>query len=96
MTAMYGRAALEALRERQERQAVEPEKPPALLDTIPLDAPIEQPDVVLHCWSAEQQRWLPWDRWLASRPLLREDAPAERGAPKQEQRLTFGTKRKHR
>jgi hypothetical protein len=84
----YGREALQRFREEQTRRAVGPEKPPSLLDSIPLNAPIDQPEQVLHCWSEEHRKWMPWGAWLASRPLLHDDAPEP--AHEAEPRPEFG------
>jgi hypothetical protein len=66
--AVYGREALRQFREQQARQ---PERgQPSLLDQIPADAPMD--DATLTVWNGE--RWVAWDRWLATAPLVREEA----------------------
>jgi hypothetical protein len=74
MSAVYGRAALQRLREKQAHEAAD-DRPRSALDEVPVDAEIECPDEALHAWDAEKQRWVPWRKWLATTPIAREDAP---------------------
>jgi hypothetical protein len=64
---MYGREALRLLREKQANP--EPQHKPSLLDQIPPDAPMD--DATVTVWNGE--RWVAYDRWLATAPILREE-----------------------
>lgn len=68
---MYGRDALRRLREQQSQAQQEPERPPSLLEQIPVDAPMD--DATLTVWNGE--RWVAWDTWLATAPLVCDDQP---------------------
>lgn len=58
---------LEALRRaRQQEERLGQPEPPLLLEQVPLDAPYDDPEAVLHAWNGE--RWVPWQKWLASAP----------------------------
>ncbi len=75
MTApMYGREALHRLREQQ-AAAQEPERQASLLEEIPADAPMV--DATLTAWNGE--RFVDYDKWLATAPLAR-GVPPETGA----------------
>jgi hypothetical protein len=69
---MYGREELRQFRERQERAAREPERQPSLLEQIPADAPMD--DATLTVWNGV--RWVAYEKWLATAPIVRDDAPA--------------------
>jgi hypothetical protein len=73
--AVYGREALRQFREQQARQPEQGQ--PSLLDQIPADAPMD--DAMLTVWNGE--RWVAWDRWLATAPLVREEAPQPSASP---------------
>ncbi len=68
---MYGRDALKRLRQ-QKTQPKEPERAPSLLEQIPLDAEFDE--ATLTVWNGE--RWVSWDKWLATAPIIRDDGPA--------------------
>jgi hypothetical protein len=69
---MLGREALRRLREEQ-AQPKEPERELSLLDQIPVDAPMD--DATLTVWNGA--RWVAWDKWLATAPLVHEEQPQE-------------------
>jgi hypothetical protein len=73
---MYGREALRQFRERQEQAAQQPERQPSLLDQVPSDAPMD--DATVTVWNGE--RLVAYDRWLATAPIERPEAPAEAGS----------------
>jgi hypothetical protein len=68
---MYGRDALRLLRERQANP--EPQHHASLLDQIPADAPMD--DATLTVWDGE--RFVAYDRWLATAPIAREAKPQD-------------------
>jgi hypothetical protein len=70
---MYGRDALRRMRERQGQAQKDAANPPSLLEQIPVDAPMD--DTTLTVWNGE--RWVAWDRWLATAPLIRAEQPRE-------------------
>jgi hypothetical protein len=69
---MYGREELRQFRQRQARGAQDPERQPSLLEQIPADAPMD--DATLTVWNGV--RWVAYEKWLATAPLVRDDAPA--------------------
>lgn len=79
---IYGREALRQYREQgraaEDRQAGGAD----LLSQIPADAPMD--DATLTVWNGE--RWVAWDKWLATAPIIVEDAPPKesKAAPKKE------------
>ncbi|HZT29464.1 MAG TPA: hypothetical protein VFA33_06255 [Bryobacteraceae bacterium] len=68
---IYGREALRQYREQEQaiedRQAREAD----LLSQIPADAPMD--DATLCVWNGE--RFVAWDKWLATRPVYTDDPP---------------------
>ena len=76
---IYGR---EALRQYREEQATENRqvRETDLLSQIPADAPMD--DATLTVWNG--QRWVAWEKWLATAPIIVEEAtPKEsKAAPK--------------
>ncbi len=68
---MYGREALRRMREQQEATAQEPDSQPSLLQQIPPDAPMDEPDAVLHVWNGE--RWISWSNWQVAAPVATEE-----------------------
>jgi len=74
-TPVYGREALRRLREQQ-AAAQEPERQPSLLEQIPPDAPMD--DATLTVWNGE--RFVAYDKWLATAPLVVEEQP-DKAAP---------------
>lgn len=74
MTPAYSREALRRLRERQARVAQEPEDRPAALEQIPPDAPMD--DATITVWDGE--RFVAWDRWLATAPIECDQGQEER------------------
>jgi len=77
---VYGREALRRLRERQQEAGATVEEPRdeyrALAD-VPADAPMD--DAVLTVWNGE--RFVAYDRWLASAPIVREEQRPEEKPP---------------
>lgn len=73
----FGLAALRRLREEEARVAHEPEQR-SLLSQVPPDAPYENPDATLHVWDEKRRRWVPWEKWLATAPIVT-DGEVERG-----------------
>ena len=72
---MYGREALRRLRERQAARK-QPALQTSLLDEIPADAPMD--DVTLTVWNGE--RFVAYDKWLATAPIVRVDEHTEGAA----------------
>jgi len=61
----YGSEAL-----RQHLQAPQEEaRPASLLEQIPPDAPMDA--AALTVWNG--RRWVAWDKWLATAPIIREE-----------------------
>lgn len=72
----FGMEALRRARQEESRPAAEPANVLSALAQIPADAPYDDPDAVLHVWNGE--RWVPWEKWLATAPIAREaSAPEE-------------------
>lgn len=69
---MYGREALRRLRERQAKP-VTPEDQPSLLEQIPLDVPMD--DATITVWNG--QRFVAWDKWLATAPIVCAEKPED-------------------
>lgn len=67
----FGLAALRRVREEEARQAAEPQQQ-SLLSQVPPDAPYDDPDAVLHVWDGKRKRWVPWEKWLATAPIIKE------------------------
>jgi hypothetical protein len=73
MGAMYGSDALRRLREQQEGHIAVPECQPSSLDQILPDAPMD--DAALTVWNGE--RFVAYDSWLATAPILCDEEPAK-------------------
>lgn len=73
----YGREALRRFREQQLKPQDGPAHGPDLLSQIPADAPWD--DATLTVWNGE--RWIAWDKWLASAPIHVDDRLEEPDAP---------------
>jgi hypothetical protein len=67
---IYGREALRKFREEREQGE---ERQATLLEQIPADAPMD--DATINVWNG--QRWVAWDKWLATAPLIVEEKPRE-------------------
>ena len=67
---IYGR---EALRHYREQEQDCQSQGPDLLSQIPADVPMD--DATLTVWNGE--RFVAWDKWLATAPLIIEDTPKE-------------------
>jgi hypothetical protein len=78
--------SLEGLRqscEERERQR-QSRAQGSLLAQIPPDAPYDDPDAVLHVWTGE--KWISYEKWLATAPIQREPIPEASAPPKVETR----------
>jgi hypothetical protein len=71
--AIYGSDALRRLREQQDAHIVAPDCQPSLLDQIPPDAPMG--DATVTVWNGE--RFVAYDSWLATAPILCDQEPAK-------------------
>jgi hypothetical protein len=72
---IYGSEALRRLREQQ-AAAQEPERQTSLLEQIPADAPMD--DATLTVWDGA--RFVAYDKWLATAPLIVEERLRQREA----------------
>ena len=74
MNGFYSRAAMREA--RQEREAGNPGTPRLVtLADVPADAPYEDAEAVLHVWVDD--KFIPYAKWLASRPISVESVAAE-------------------
>lgn len=76
MSGFYSRASMRQAREERESRevaALPGAAAPAqlTLDQISVDAPFD--DAVLTVWNGE--RWVAYDAWLATSPIIREESP---------------------
>jgi hypothetical protein len=76
MGAIYGSDALHRLREQQEARIAAPQCQPSLLDQAPSDAPMDA--AILTVWNGE--RFVAYDSWLATAPLIVEGKPEDKSA----------------
>jgi len=79
---IYTRDALRKRQEEQQQAEDRQAREADLLSRIPADA--EMDDAALCVWDGE--RFVAWDKWLATRPVYTDDAPPEpksSAAPKQ-------------
>jgi hypothetical protein len=91
---IYGREALRQYREQEEAAEEHHARDADLLSQIPADAPMD--DATLTVWNGA--RWVAWDKWLATRPVLTDDeppkqteaAPRKEAAPAPDSRLRGG------
>lgn len=81
-TPMYGREALRHLRERQAQGSGKPESQSSLLEGISPDAPMD--DAAITVWDGE--RFVSYDKWLATAPLIVEERTEESRKPIREGR----------
>jgi hypothetical protein len=81
---IYGREALRRFREQREQVEARQGREADLLSQIPADAPTD--DATLTVWNGE--RWIAWEKWLATAPILVEEQPPkeEKAAPVKQQR----------
>jgi hypothetical protein len=68
-------------REARERQR-ESLAQGCLLAHVPADAPYDDPDAVLHVWTG--QKWISYEKWLATVPIEIETAPVPSAPPRVE------------
>lgn len=79
MTKLYGREALRRAREQHPTRGVEPGRRPPVSFDVPPDAPYEDPDSAVHVWTGE--KWIGYDRWLATAPVTIEARAADVASP---------------
>jgi hypothetical protein len=72
-------------REARERQR-EGQSQGSLLSQVPADAPYDDPDAVIHVWTGE--KWISYEKWLATTPIEIERVPAPSAPPKEEPKAT--------
>ena len=72
----FGLEALRRFRERQEVGTLHPEHQPSLLTEVPPDAPMD--DATITVWNGE--RFVAYDKWLATAPIVREAPPGDGAA----------------
>jgi hypothetical protein len=72
-------------REARERQR-EGHAQGSLLSQVPADAPYDDPDAVIHVWTGE--KWISYEKWLATAPIEIEKVPAPTAPPKEEPKAT--------
>ena len=78
---IYGREAIHRFRKEQQQTDEHQAHEADLLSQIPADAPMD--GATLTVWKGE--RWVAWDKWLATAPIIVEDLSAEEAAlPKKE------------
>lgn len=70
---IYGREALRKFREERDQAS---ERQATLLKQIPADAPMD--DATITVWNGK--RWVAWDKWLATAPLIVDMQPQENKA----------------
>ena len=68
---IYGREALRQYREREQAAGDHQDRDADLLSQIPADAPMD--DATLTVWNGE--RWVAWDKWLATAPIIVDNPP---------------------
>ncbi len=68
---IYDREALRQYREEQQQAGGRQASGADLLAQIAADAPMD--DATVTVWNGE--RWVAWDTWLATAPIIIEDAP---------------------
>jgi hypothetical protein len=73
LPAPYSRSALRQDRAARAARAANPEAQPPMLGFVPPDAPILAPERAMHVWDG--RRFIPWNKWLATVPIEREDRP---------------------
>jgi hypothetical protein len=71
--AAYSLDALREYRRRKAEASTVAAKAPLTLNDIPPDAPMEE-GIVLGCWNGE--RFVAWEKWLATAPVVIEDRAA--------------------
>ena len=81
MSGFYSIEGLRRSREEREQQR-EGQAKGSLLAEVPLDAPFEDPDAALHVWTGD--KWIPYEKWLATAPVVVEQIPASIVPPKEE------------
>ncbi len=85
MIGFYSLEGLRQDREDRERQR-EGQAQGSSLAQVPLDAPYEDPDAVLHVWTGA--KWIPYEKWLATAPIVVEQIPEPIAPPKEEAKET--------
>ena len=79
---IYGREALRKHREERALVEEQQEREADLLSKISADAPMD--DATLCVWNGK--RFIAWDQWMITRPVLTDDAPPkeDEAAPKKQ------------
>ena len=85
MSGFYSLEGLRQSREDRERQR-QGQAQGSLLAQIPPDAPYDDPEAVLHVWTGE--KWISYEKWLATAPIHREAIPEPSAPPKEESKET--------
>lgn len=70
---IYGREALRQYREQEQGAEEHQAREGDLMSQIPIDAPID--NATLTVWNGG--RFVAWDRWLATAPLIVEQLPPQ-------------------
>ena len=70
---IYGREALQQFREQRANAGQEPERQASILVQIPADAPMD--DATITVWNGE--RFVAWEKWLATAPIITEERTQE-------------------
>lgn len=77
----YGREALRLMRESKQQARTGPQQPlqerSSVLDGIPPDAPMD--DATLTVWNGN--RFVAYEKWLATAPIVREEKRPDHGIP---------------
>jgi len=80
----YSRAALRRYREEREARGG-PERPASLLAEVPPDAPMDD-GLVVGVWNGE--RFVAWEKWLATAPVVVEPNGAKPALPRNAEGVT--------
>jgi hypothetical protein len=83
VSGFYSLEGLRKSRAERERHREGPANE-SLLAQIPPDAPYDDPDAVLHVWTGE--KWMSYEKWLATAPIMVEQVPAPIEQHKEEAR----------
>ena len=79
MSGFYSLDGLRRSREERERQR-EAQAQGSLLSQVPVDAPYDDPDAVMHVWNGK--KWISYEKWLATAPIESEEIPVPDAPPK--------------
>ncbi len=73
---IYGREALRRFREEHAQIEKREARGVGLLSHIPADAPVDNATITV--WNGE--RWVAWEKWLATAPIIVEERPPKEEA----------------